>query len=109
MQELNQMLEQYIETPKPQSLPRLKYIPSPTGAMTPENQEEFQFLMNEFYKGNRYTYDTENYERNKLQLDEFLFYRRKFEQSQRAAMASDPKAVNEKGVPLLNLQNLDPR
>lgn len=65
MLELNQMLEQYIETPKAHSLPRLKYIPSPTGALTPENQEEFEFLMSEFYKGNRYTYDTESYEHTK--------------------------------------------
>lgn len=45
------MLEEYIETPKPYSLPKLKYIPSPTGIMTPENEEEFQFLMSEIYKG----------------------------------------------------------
>lgn len=45
------MLEEYIETPKPHSLPKLKYIPSPTGIMTPENEEEFQFLMSEIYKG----------------------------------------------------------
>jgi len=73
------MLEEYIETPKPHSLPRLKFIPSPTGNMTPENEEEFKFLMSEFYKGERYTYDTNEYEREKLHLEEFLFYRKKFE------------------------------
>lgn len=52
------MLEQYIEVPRAFSLPKLKYIPSPTGAITPENEEEFQFLMNELYKGQRYTYET---------------------------------------------------
>jgi len=41
IQHVNQMLEQYIEMPKPQSLPRLKYIPSPTGSLSAENEEEF--------------------------------------------------------------------
>ncbi len=66
--------------------------------------------MSEFYDGNRYTYDTEDYEKQKMQLEEFLFYRRKFEQSQKAALSSsNSKIVNEKGIPVLNLQSLDPR
>lgn len=71
--------------------------------------------MSEFYKGNRYTYDTESYERTKQQLEEFLFYRKKFEQSQRAAtnIGDITKASSDngtgKGIPMLNLQNLDPR
>ena len=83
MRELNQMLEQLIEVPKAHSLPRKKYIRSPSASMTPEQDEEFRFLVAEFYKGNRYTYETEDYEKWKVQLQEFLFYRRKFEQSQR--------------------------
>ena len=51
------MLEQYIEVPKAQSLPRLKYIPTP-GDLSPENEEEFELMMREFYRHSRYAYDT---------------------------------------------------
>lgn len=41
MKHLNEMLEQYVEVPRGHSLPKLKYIPSPTGDLTPENEEEY--------------------------------------------------------------------
>jgi hypothetical protein len=43
----------------------MKYIPSPHGELSPENEEEFKFLMSEIYKGQRYTIDTDEYEKSK--------------------------------------------
>lgn len=61
MRELNEMLEQFVEVPRAQSMPRRKYIASPS--MSPEHEEEFKFLLSEFYKGNRYTLDEEECEK----------------------------------------------
>lgn len=57
-----------MEVPKALSLPRQKYIPTPDD-LSPENEEEFEFLMQEFYKGSRYAYDIEEYEHYKVNLD----------------------------------------
>jgi hypothetical protein len=66
MKELNQLLEQYVEVPRAASLPKLKYIPTPMGSMTQENQEEFEIMMAEIYKfTSRYEYDTTEYERHR--------------------------------------------
>ena len=89
MQELNAILEQYVDVPKAQSLPNMKYISTPTGCMTPENQEEFELMIAELYKGQRYEFDTNEYEQQRQSLEEFLFYRKKFEQSQKNVTHAD--------------------
>jgi hypothetical protein len=65
--------------PRSVSLPKLKYIPTPTDSLSPEGQEEFELMMQEIYKGNRYDFDISEYERHRQQLEDFLFYRKKFE------------------------------
>jgi hypothetical protein len=35
----------------------MKYIPTP-GDLSPENEEEFELMMREFYRHSRYAYDT---------------------------------------------------
>ena len=40
MKQLNEMLEQFVEVPRAHTMPKLKYIPSPKGNMTPENEED---------------------------------------------------------------------
>lgn len=65
MRDLNQMLEEYVEVPKAGSLPKYKYIPSPTGEMSPDNEEEYALMMQELYSGSRYEFDTSDYERSR--------------------------------------------
>ena len=112
MRDVNQMLEQYIEVPRAQSLPKMKYIPTP-GDLSPENEEEFELMMQEFYRNSRFTYDTTEYEKFKAHLEEFQHYRKKFEQSQRVlfskANETTAKQATSNGVPILNLQALDPK
>ena len=43
----------------------MKYIPTP-GDLSPENEEEFEQMMQEFYKNSRFTYDISEYEKFKV-------------------------------------------
>lgn len=65
MKELNTLLESYVEVPRASSLPKYKYIPTPPGSITSENYEEFQFMIAELYKGSRYEFDTNDYEKQR--------------------------------------------
>lgn len=75
------MLEQHVEVPRPLTEPRMRYIPSPDSETVFESEQEFQMIMTSLAHGQRYTLDTNEYKRNCQMLHDYLFFRRKFEQS----------------------------
>jgi hypothetical protein len=109
------MLEQYVEVPRPMTVPRMRYIPSPDAETIFESEQEFQMIMTSLAHGQRYTLDTNEFKKSNQLLHDYLFYRRKFEQSQRATLANGGESAilnnitSSNGVPSLNLQQLDPR
>lgn len=60
-------------------------------------------------------YDVSEYQANKMKHDEFMFYRKKFEQAQRVLPTKEEYSQKEKelaksmGLSHFNLDNLDPR
>jgi hypothetical protein len=77
MKELNEMLEQYIPVPRSMSLPRIKYqshLPEDL-----DSEEDLDLAMAKLSADPGYEYDISDYEKYKTHLEEFLFYRKKFE------------------------------
>jgi hypothetical protein len=117
MREINNILMQYIEVPRPHSDPRKILIPSPDmrpEALLNENltdaerQQLHQYQLYFKETGQRipsqYQYDLKEVGVRKQQLQEFLFYRKKFEKSQRAKAEISGTSVAQKGKKLnLNL------
>lgn len=100
MLELNQLLNQHIELPKPHSTPKQNYIPSPDmrpEAIHDENlteierqnlmQQQLYFEQTGIQVKGRYEYNIKEVQDRKQLMDEFKFYRKKFEKSQRAKAA----------------------
>lgn len=69
------MLEQFVDVPRSFSLPKIKYNNHLHGL----EFEEIDILMNENETDSKYEYDIQEYEKFKNSLEEFLFFRKKFE------------------------------
>lgn len=100
MRELNKMLENIIQVPRSSSLPNMKATSSKLSPQSfldqieesglDPDEEDLEILLSKYY-GNKkdeneeddfkYEYDLAEYEKEKSQLDEYIFYRKKFEQS----------------------------
>lgn len=94
------MLEQFIAVPRSSSLPNMKATSSKLSPQSfleqieesglDPNEEDLEILLSKYY-GDRqeeddeddfkYEFDLAEYEKVKTHLDEFIYYRKKFEQS----------------------------
>lgn len=101
MREINKILEEYIEVPRAHSLPKRVFHPSPDlrpEALANENltdMQRTQLIEAQMYyqeRGikmpHRYEYDIKDVQQRKQAIEEFVFYRKKFEKSQRAKAAN---------------------
>lgn len=101
MREINKILEEYIEVPRAHSLPKRVFHPSPDlrpEALADENltdMQRTQLIEAQMYyqeRGikmpHRYEYDIKDVQQRKQAIEEFVFYRKKFEKSQRAKAAN---------------------
>ena len=124
MREINDLLREYIEVPTAHSLPKKCYIPSPDMRpealhdenLTPQQrehllQQQMLYQQTGLKLQGRYEYDLRDVQEKKMQMDEFKFYRKKFEKSQRAKAVNtaDAKDVTDKMAMLdLNKEMFDP-
>lgn len=94
MREINKILEEYIEVPRAHTLPKHVFHPSPDlrpEALADENLTELQKTQlieaQLFYQESgikiphRYEYDIKEVQHRKQAIEEFVFYRKKFEKS----------------------------
>jgi len=92
IQELNEMLSNYVEVPRAQSLLNMRYIPTPPRHRSHDDDfenmsngdmmddEEYELMLVELYRrSSRYELDMGEYERGRLNMVEYVTYRRKFE------------------------------
>lgn len=124
MREINIILEEYIEVPRAHSLPKKVFHPSPDlrpEALADENLTDIQrnqlLEAQMFYQESgikiphRYEYDIEVVQKKKQAIEEFVFYRKKFEKSQRAKQANDDSEnplTGKLGL-ILNKEMFDPQ
>ena len=107
MREINKILEEYLKVSRAHSLPKRVFHPSPDlrpEALADENLTEMQrtqLAQAQMYYPetginipHRYEYDLKDVQQRKQSIEEFVFYRKKFEKSQRAKAANANAASN---------------
>lgn len=82
MREINKILETYVEVPRGMSVPKLKYNEHLHRSQMKGSSDKKDFRAKEISimeEDSQYEYDVQEYEKFKAQLEEFLYFRKKFE------------------------------